>query len=320
MYTNPPRSSYALWKKVVTLFKSYKVTRGMIFGGIMMCAMFAFELFNYTTTDFALSDLLGDMRFAGLRWAMILSIAFCGMDFAGIARLFTPNKPRDERLEVWYMLGAWFLAATMNATLTWWGVSIALLNHKSLGNAILSHQQLLAIVPVFVSVLVWLIRILMIGTFSIAGERLFTQAETTMRRYENEWARPAAPTIAPRPMTPTVSARPGVAPRPMAPAPTMAPRPAPAPMPAPAPKVVTRPAYTVGLDDEDDDEFDQRRRPEPYRAPVRTVPAAAMRPNTAPVTRPAPKPSANPTYTSSATTGYRSASPRTSETPGRDRH
>ena len=40
------------------------------------------------------------------------AIAFCGMDFAGIARLFTPEKGRSEHVEVWYLLAAWFLAAT----------------------------------------------------------------------------------------------------------------------------------------------------------------------------------------------------------------
>jgi hypothetical protein len=156
--------------------------RGMVFGSIIVAAMLAFELFNYSTTDFALANLLGDLRFIGIRWAMILAIAFCGMDFAGIARLFTPEKGRGEHVEVWYLLAAWFLAATMNAMLTWWGVSLALLQHTSLGNEILSRQTLLTVVPVFVAIMVWLIRILMIGTMSMAGERLFsfgqTEAET----------------------------------------------------------------------------------------------------------------------------------------------
>jgi hypothetical protein len=146
----------------------------MVFGSIIVAAMLAFELFNYSTTDFALANLLGDLKFMGLRWAMILAIAFCGMDFAGIARLFTPEKGRAEHVEVWYLLAAWFLAATMNAMLTWWGVSLALLQHQSLGNEILSRATLLAVVPVFVAVMVWLIRILMIGTLSMAGERLFS--------------------------------------------------------------------------------------------------------------------------------------------------
>src|SRR3990170_2924116 len=274
MYTNNRGGD--LLKRGMRVFERYKMQRGMMFAAMIVTALLAFEVFNYTTTDFALTDLLGDIRFLGIRWAMILSLAFCGMDFAGIARLFTPEKGRAERLEVWYLLGAWFLAATMNATLTWWGVSIALLNHQSLGNEILGHDELLTIVPVFVALLVWLIRILMIGTFSIAGERLFSQAETTLRRYESEWARPAAPAMAPRP----------------------------------APKTVSRPSYTIGAD-EDDDEYDQRSN----RAPVRPVPAAAMRPAAppAPAVRPAPKPSANPAYTSGATTGYRPTVQRASE-------
>ncbi len=156
------------------LLEEYTMKRGMGFGSIIVAAMLAFELFNYSTTDFALANLLGDLKFIGLRWAMILAIAFCGMDFAGIARLFTPEKGRSEHVEVWYLLAAWFLAATMNAMLTWWGVSLALLQHSSLGNEILSRETLLAVVPVFVAVMVWLIRILMIGTLSMAGERLFS--------------------------------------------------------------------------------------------------------------------------------------------------
>lgn len=167
-----------------------RMKRGLLFGGIIIAAMLAFELFNYTTTDFALTNLLGDLRFVGLRWATILSIAFCGMDFAGIARLFTPEKGRGEHTETWYLLAAWFLAATMNAMLTWWGVSLALLNHEGLGNEILSRQTLLSAVPVFVSILVWLIRILLIGLLSMAGERLFTFMEQNLR--EADEPRPAA--------------------------------------------------------------------------------------------------------------------------------
>jgi hypothetical protein len=149
----------------------------MTFGLIIIAALLAFEIFNYSSTEFALSDLLGDLSFTGIRWATILAIAFCGIDFAGIARLFTPEEGVDEPNEVWYLFGAWLLAATMNAMLTWWGVSIALLNHSSLGNAVVEREMLLKVVPIFVAVMVWLIRVLIIGTFSVAGDRLFSQAE-----------------------------------------------------------------------------------------------------------------------------------------------
>ena len=151
-----------------------RLQRGLAFGVIIITALLAFEIFNYSTTDFALTDLLGNLTFLGVRWATILAIAFCGIDFAGIARLFTPEEGAEEPGEVWYLFGAWLLAATMNAMLTWWGVSLAILNHQTLGNAVIERTTLLRIVPIFVAVLVWLIRVLIIGTFSVAGERMFS--------------------------------------------------------------------------------------------------------------------------------------------------
>jgi hypothetical protein len=157
------------------IMQGNRISRGLVWGILILSALIAFEIFNYSTTEFAMADLLGDLRFAGMRWSTILAIAFCGIDFAGIARLFTPEQGADEPAEVWYLFGAWLLAATMNAMLTWWGVSIAISNHASLGNAVIPRERLLRIVPIFVAVIVWLIRVLIIGTFSVAGERIFSQ-------------------------------------------------------------------------------------------------------------------------------------------------
>ena len=153
-----------------------RINRGLAFGLILLTALVAFEAFNYSTTVFALRDLLGDLEFLSIPWATILAVAFCCIDFAGIARLFTPEEGSDAPHEVWYLFSAWLLAATMNAMLTWWGVSIAVLNHQSTGNFVVARDTLLRVVPIFVAVLVWLIRVLIIGTFSAAGGRLFSQA------------------------------------------------------------------------------------------------------------------------------------------------
>ena len=169
-------------RNVSRFVNRFSFNRGLLFGVLIIAALFAFEIFNYSTTDFALGDLLGDLKFAGTRWATILAIAFCGIDFAGIARLFTPEQGADEPREVWYLFGAWMLAATMNAMLTWWGVSIAILSHETLGNAVVDRQTLLKIVPIFVAVMVWLIRVLIIGTFSVAGDRLFSEARVSPSR------------------------------------------------------------------------------------------------------------------------------------------
>lgn len=154
----------------------------MLVGAILLIALLAFELFNFDTTRFALANLLGEVRFAGLRWATILAIAFCAIDFAGLVRFFMPHAGKDSR-EYWYLTGAWLLGATMNAIMTWWAVSLTLLNHD-LGNEILSRGQLLEIVPIFVAALVWLTRILFIGALTVAGGYLFSDAtkEETSRK------------------------------------------------------------------------------------------------------------------------------------------
>ncbi|MDH5607216.1 MAG: hypothetical protein OEY93_10030 [Anaerolineae bacterium] len=165
------------------IIKSKLPQRGLVWGVLILGALLAFEIFNFSTTEFAMTDLLGDLRFAGLRWSTILALAFCGIDFAGIARIFTPEQGSDETKEIWYLFGAWMLAATMNAMLTWWGVTIAILSHNTLGNEVISRATLIQVVPVFVALMVWLIRVLIIGTFSVAGERLFSQNnEPTPRR------------------------------------------------------------------------------------------------------------------------------------------
>lgn len=148
-----------------------RMPRHFLLGLILIFALLAFEMFNFDTTRFALESLLGDVRFAGIAWATILAIAFCAIDFAGLGRLFTPERGRDEPKEMWYLTGAWLLGATMNAVMTWWAVSTVLLGHD-LGNEVLSREQLLHIVPVFVAILVWLTRILFIGAVTMAGERL----------------------------------------------------------------------------------------------------------------------------------------------------
>jgi hypothetical protein len=68
------------------------VSRKMVIAAFLAVALIAFEIFNFDTTKFALHNLLGDIKFAGVLWASILAIAFCAIDFAGLVRIFTPLK------------------------------------------------------------------------------------------------------------------------------------------------------------------------------------------------------------------------------------
>lgn len=162
---------------------SARVQRNLVWGLLIAGALVAFEAFNYSTTEFAMRDLLGDLRFGGIAWATILALAFCSIDFAGIAHMFSNGTDlrAKQGLEVWYLFAAWLLAATMNAILTWWGVSVAVLEHGSLGNTILGREALLQVVPAFIAVLVWLIRVLVIGTLITAGSKLFATPSSGQR-------------------------------------------------------------------------------------------------------------------------------------------
>lgn len=161
-------------RKPAYLLNHLRINKAILFGILLLSALIAFEVFNFSTTEFALIDLLGELSFLGVRWATILAIAFCGIDFAGIARLFTPEKEDRSPLEAWYLLGAWLLAAIMNAALTWWGISIALVNHEEFKNIMVEKETILRYVPIFVALLVWLIRVLIIGTMSTAGDHIFS--------------------------------------------------------------------------------------------------------------------------------------------------
>lgn len=158
---------------------------GLIFGVIISVALLFFELFNYSTTDFALRDLLGNLKFAGIAWATTLSVAFCAIDFAGIARLFMPDESGEEQRETWYLFGAWLMAATMNAVLTWWGVSMAVTNHTIASASVINPSTIQNIVPLFVAILVWLIRIMLIGSISMATNHFVQDGASVPTRTAN---------------------------------------------------------------------------------------------------------------------------------------
>lgn len=132
----------------------------------LLAAFAAFQVFNYAATDYALTDLLGGLAVAGVRWATILTAAFCAIDLVGPARLLSVGDNPDVDL---YLFGAWVLAAAMNATLTWWSVSLAM--GQRAGN----------IFPVAIAVVVWVARILIVGALWAGGSSQYDPALSRRR-------------------------------------------------------------------------------------------------------------------------------------------
>jgi hypothetical protein len=59
--------------QILPFLKGASLKRGAIFGSILITALLAFEVFNFGTTSFALQDVLGNLKFAGLRWSASLA-------------------------------------------------------------------------------------------------------------------------------------------------------------------------------------------------------------------------------------------------------
>jgi hypothetical protein len=110
----------------------------------------------------------------------------------------------------------------MNAILTWWGISMAIVNHSVQSASIIDPKIISSVVPVFVAIMVWVIRILIIGTLSLAMDRTLHMSERRGYRrpvYNNSQPMPGTsrqapvsqPTLAPRPTlnrsTPVVEPR-----------------------------------------------------------------------------------------------------------------
>ncbi|MDT8899561.1 hypothetical protein QYE77_14950 (plasmid) [Thermanaerothrix sp. 4228-RoL] len=141
-----------------------------------------FEVFNYGTTLEALRDILGRQG-SGAVWAVLLSLALCAIDFAGVARLFIPEDEADTTA-VWLLFGVWALAAAVNAVLTWWSVSLLVVNHTIQGAAVVGKEVVQRTVPIVAAVLVFSTRLLLVGALILRG--LPVRATRMTRQIEPE--------------------------------------------------------------------------------------------------------------------------------------
>jgi len=142
--------------------------RKVLFGLFFILALLLFELFNFSSTQYALTDILGDsFSFHGLGWATLLALGFCLMDFAGVARIFTRETDmKKESPIIARIFMTWMIAAGINATLTWWSVSEAIQIRQAANISIVHSEGIIKVIPVFVAVAIWGIRVLLIRNFS----------------------------------------------------------------------------------------------------------------------------------------------------------
>jgi hypothetical protein len=94
--------------------------RGTFFIGMLFFALGCFMLFNYMSTLQTLQHILGK-EFLVYAFAFALSI----VDFAGLARIFTPETSMKDESKLVYFLGTvWILACLLDVAMTAYWVSL----------------------------------------------------------------------------------------------------------------------------------------------------------------------------------------------------
>lgn len=177
------------------MFKNFRPNKILVFFSMLVIAMIGFELFNFATTRAALTSFFPSQMFLGISWAALLAVSACLVDFAGIAKIITPERGKQEPMYVWALLAGWAMSAIINAALTWWGTVMALVAIPDLGNEVVTRVQLVQVVPLGVALFVVLIRVSLIGTIMASGEEVFhSKRNATMPLFASRKA-PAASSV-----------------------------------------------------------------------------------------------------------------------------
>jgi len=132
----------------------------------MLTSIVAFEIFNYATTVLAIKSLLGGFAVMGFNLAAWLAVAVCCLDVTGIIYLFillpSPARTKSNRR----LFRAWLAVTGLNAWLSWLGISQAIAIRQAETGLGVDADILTHTLPIFIVCLVWLVRILLIGSFT----------------------------------------------------------------------------------------------------------------------------------------------------------
>jgi hypothetical protein len=120
---------------------------------------------------------------------------------------------------------------------------VAILQHNAMGGVLVGQAAMTKVVPIFVAAMVLLIRVLLINTFSIAGDRIFSMADERQAQFKPSYNSQNQSYRTPNTFVPT-----------------------PRPAPKPTPTAVSRPLYQeptyhpVGMNAQEYSENNQVRR------------------------------------------------------------
>lgn len=199
-------------------------SKRLIFGVVILFSWAFFDAFNFASTQYTLHYFIGNIAFAGVQLATLLAMGAIGMDLAGIASIFTPERASKEPWWI-YLLGfAWLIAAVINTWCTYWFMLVNM-SAQPIGVAGISKATLMTYVPWALAIFVFLLHVSIIGTVVVAGDNFLVDGKAKPRMskplFTNPFAKKSGPQVSPNPMKATYSTPPGLPPmkpltRPMA--------------------------------------------------------------------------------------------------------
>jgi hypothetical protein len=157
-----------------------KINQWAVWGGVLVLSMLGLEMFKFFVTFGILSEILSGMS-NGVLAAGSLAFVFCAFDIAGLARLFTEQQGKDEPAVIWLLTFGWLLASVLNASLIWMAVATSMAN-ASFSTSLYTAGELAMFVPILVAATVWLVHVTLIGTISLAGDRLLYSRKAEVRK------------------------------------------------------------------------------------------------------------------------------------------
>ena len=141
-----------LQKTLINVLKN----RAVVFALMILGALLLFEIFSFSSSYEALSEIWG----AGL-WAFLIAFSFCAVDFAGLGGLFIPGIETG----IGWLFSAWLLSAFGDTGLTY----IAVAHSMSLrtDNILVTSETIsmdfwTTTIPIGFAVLTWLVQVFLV--------------------------------------------------------------------------------------------------------------------------------------------------------------
>lgn len=147
----------------------------LVVGGIIFLSALAFEVINIATNVAGFESFFGGIKFLGISWAIWATIAFEAADVGCLCYSWDRKFDFRTHPEAGFALTAHFFAGFADAGLSYFAFMMAIGNSVSQMANVVGEKAILTWAPVFLALMIWVIRTLLMGTIVTQGRNIFSQ-------------------------------------------------------------------------------------------------------------------------------------------------